>query len=96
MIVDYGYKDGSGEYFISIDTNKCNGCGACIPACPAQVFELKTEDPYDPFREEPVVVVKEEERKKINFTCSPCKPVSNRSPLPCMQACPSEAITHSW
>jgi ferredoxin len=96
MIADYGYKDGSGEYFISIDSDKCNGCGACVPVCPSAVFEVISEDPYDPFREEPIAVVKDAERKKIHVTCSPCKPMSNRPPLPCMTACPSGAITHSW
>jgi NAD-dependent dihydropyrimidine dehydrogenase PreA subunit len=30
----YGYKDGSGDYFIIIDTDKCNGCGICEHECP--------------------------------------------------------------
>jgi Fe-S-cluster-containing hydrogenase component 2 len=64
-------------------------------ACPYGVFET-TEDPNDPFREEPVAVVTEEHRKKIKYSCGPCKPVSNRPPLPCVAACEPEAITHSW
>ena len=31
MIANYGYKDGSGDWFISIDTDRCNGCGKCCP-----------------------------------------------------------------
>lgn len=96
MIAHFGYKDGSGEYFISLDTDKCDGCGDCLPACPAGVFEVRDEDPYDPFREIPVAAVKESERKKINYTCSSCKPVSDRSPLPCVVACKKGAIGHSW
>ena len=95
MIANYGYKDGSGEWFISIDTDKCNGCGECVKACTQTVFEV-TQDPNDPFREEPVVVVSEQQRKKIKYTCSPCKPIANRSPLPCITACKSQAINHSW
>ena len=58
MIANYGYKDGSGEFFISIDTDKCNGCGDCVKACPYGVFETG-EDPNDPFREKPVAIVTE-------------------------------------
>ncbi len=91
----YGYKDGSGDYFIVIDTDKCDGCGDCVPACPAAVFEIM-EDPYDPFREEPVAVVTEAERNKIKYSCAPCKPDHDRPPLPCLAACPVDAISHSW
>ena len=30
MIANYGFKDGSGDWFIVIDTDKCNGCGKCV------------------------------------------------------------------
>jgi ferredoxin len=95
MIANYGYKDGSGDYFIAIDTDKCNGCGDCVEVCPAKVFKTQ-EDANDPFREEPVAIVVEEERKKLKYTCAPCKPVSNRPPLPCVAACKQGAISHSW
>lgn len=39
MRAHYGYKDGSGEYFIAIDAGACNGCGDCVPACPLGVLE---------------------------------------------------------
>jgi Fe-S-cluster-containing hydrogenase component 2 len=95
MIANYGYKDGSGDWFITIDTDKCNGCGECVKACPYGVFELM-EDPNDPFREEPVAVVCEEQRKKIKYTCAPCKPTTNRPPLPCITVCKQKALSHSW
>ncbi|MBW2057391.1 MAG: 4Fe-4S binding protein [Deltaproteobacteria bacterium] len=95
MLANYGYKDGSGEYFISIDTDRCDGCGDCVRACPYGVLEIM-EDPNDPFREEPVAVVTEAERKKIKYTCGPCKPVTNRPVLPCVAACKPGAISHSW
>ena len=28
MLANYGYKDASGDFFITIDTDKCDGCGA--------------------------------------------------------------------
>jgi Fe-S-cluster-containing hydrogenase component 2 len=95
MLANYGYKDGSGEFFITIDTDKCNGCNDCVPACPVGVFETG-EDPNDPFREEPVAVVSEAQRKKINYACAYCKPVGDRPPLPCVAACQPGAIEHSW
>ena len=48
MLANYGYKDGSGDFFITIDTDKCDGCGDCVPACPAGCFEVG-EDPNDPY-----------------------------------------------
>lgn len=94
-MANYGYKDGSGDFFITVDTDQCDGCGECVAACPAAVLEL-AEDPHDPFREEPVVIVGEAERKKIKYTCAPCKPTHDRPPLPCASACPKDAIAHSW
>jgi hypothetical protein len=32
MIANYGYKDGSGEYYISIDTDKCTSARPDAPA----------------------------------------------------------------
>jgi ferredoxin len=95
VIANYGYKDGSGDYFISIDTDKCNGCGDCVPACAAKVLEM-VADEYDPLSDKIVATVREKERKKIKYTCAPCKPASGRAPLPCMAACAPGAITHSW
>ncbi|HUU84861.1 MAG TPA: 4Fe-4S binding protein [Phycisphaerae bacterium] len=95
MIANYGYKDGSGDYFIAIDTDKCDGCGDCVPACPNQVFVVG-EDPNDPLCDEPVAMVGEQQRKKLKYTCAPCKPDHDRPPLPCVQACKPLAISHSW
>ncbi|MBI4524466.1 MAG: 4Fe-4S binding protein [Deltaproteobacteria bacterium] len=61
MIANYGYRDGSGEFFISIDTDKCNGCGDCVPACPSKLLEMAADE-FDPLSEKTVVAVREEER----------------------------------
>jgi ferredoxin len=95
MIANYGYKDGSGDYFLAIDTDRCDGCGDCVIACPGKVLAVG-EDPNDPLREEPVAFVVEAHRKKLKYTCAPCKPDHDRKPLPCVEACKPEAITHSW
>jgi ferredoxin len=95
MLANYGYKDGSGDWFITIDTDKCDGCGNCVEACPEGVFEVGP-DPVDPFRDQPVVTVAEAERKKIKYTCAPCKPSSGKRELPCVLACAPAAIIHSW
>jgi ferredoxin len=91
MRANYGYKDGSGEFFITIDTDLCNACEDCVKVCPAGVLEMITDD-YD----DVVAAVTEEHRKKIKYSCAPCKPTGERPPLPCVAACPTEAITHSW
>ena len=87
----YGYKDGSGEYFITIDSDKCNSCAACVTACPYGVLEMIVND-YD----EEVAAVTDEQRKKIKYTCAPCKPTSGVRELPCVLACEPGALVHSW
>ncbi|MFC2060205.1 hypothetical protein ACFLTZ_03820 [Chloroflexota bacterium] len=65
-----------------------------MEACPANVLEVG-EDEYDPFREEPVVKVREEERNKIRYGCAPCQPGYGVRPPPCIAACDPVAISHS-
>jgi ferredoxin len=94
MLAHYGYKDGSGDYFIIIDTDKCNGCGRCTEACPNQVLEI-VENNYD-IEGGNMAAVREEQRKKIKYTCAPCKPIRGERKMPCILACEPKAITHSW
>ena len=96
MLANYGYKDASGDFFIAIDTDKCNGCGDCVTACPSDVFEAADEDPNDFMRHEPVALVKGDKKKKLKYECNPCKASPDRSSLPCVQACEAGAISHSW
>jgi Fe-S-cluster-containing hydrogenase component 2 len=93
MLANYGYKDGSGDYFIAVNTDRCVECGdhPCVVACPVGILEIMVDD-YD----DRVCAVKEEHRKKIKYSCAPCKPASGRGVLPCVAACPFEAVSHSW
>ena len=95
MIANFGYKDGSGEYFITIDTELCTGCGDCVPVCPAGVLEVREND-FDPLADDNMAAVTEEHRKKIKYSCAPCKPTDVHADPPCIAVCESKAITHSW
>lgn len=95
MIANYGYKDGSGDWYIVVDTDKCDGCGLCVTACPYGVMEVGQDD-ADPLRDEPVAKVSDLHRKKIKYSCAPCKPTSGVRNLPCVKACKPGAISHSW
>jgi len=92
---NYGYKDGSGEYFITIDTDLCDSCGKCVKACPEGVLEM-AENELDPLGDEIIAIVSEEHRKKIKYSCAPCKASGKSKELPCVKACEPGAITHSW
>lgn len=93
MLAHYGYKDGSGDFFITIDTDKCKGCQdkSCVAACPAEMLESFIDD-YD----DEVVGIVEGHRKKIKYSCAPCKHNFKERELACRKACPFESIKHSW
>jgi Fe-S-cluster-containing hydrogenase component 2 len=92
MIIHYGYSDGSGEYYISVDSEKCNGCGKCIENCPQRALELGSI--MVDLEEKLVVTVAENHRREIKYTCSSCKPESKKAP--CVLACDTEAIRCTW
>lgn len=90
MIAHYGYADGSGEYFIIVDTDRCDGCAECVKACPKDVFEVILDD-YD----KPVACVKEELLKSISYVCPGYKKCKSLE-INCHTACPHDAINHTW
>jgi ferredoxin len=92
VITHYGYSDGSGDYYITIDTDKCNGCGKCVKQCPKSALQLETI--FLDLEDKTIASVTDEHRKKIKYTCSSCKPESNASP--CVLACESNAIKCTW
>lgn len=93
MIAHYGYMDGSGSYFITLDTDRCLSCldYGCVDACPQGIFEIIVDD-YD----DRVASVKAEFRHRLKYVCAPCKPSSGYESLPCIGACQPQAISHSW
>ena len=97
MIANYGYEDGSGFYYITIDGGICATCShhACVSACPYGVYEIEMDD-YDDF----VAAVAEKARKRLRELCSSCKGQNgsggSEHKLPCTAACPAGALRHSW
>lgn len=91
MIANYGYEDGSGHYYIKIDTAKCAECSdkACITACPAKLFVTELDD----FDDE-VIIICENARNTLQTDCANCKSDGNQEL--CKIACPADAIGFSW
>jgi len=92
IITYYGYCDGSGEYYIAIDSDKCNGCDKCVQKCPQKALQLETV--FINLEDKTVATVIEEQRKKIKYTCAPCKPETNNPP--CVVACEAKAVKCLW
>lgn len=90
MLANYGYEDGSGHYYIKIDTDKCAECSdkSCITACPEKLFATELND----FDDE-VVLIREAVRHTLGTDCANCKA---SKPEPCLKACAAGAITLSW
>ena len=91
MIANYGYSDGTGEYYIIIDTDKCDGCGECVTACPEGIFEIAPDD-YDKM----VAQVKEELLKTLSYVCPGYYRKCHAETVNCHQVCQKEAIDHTW
>jgi predicted CoA-substrate-specific enzyme activase len=88
--IQYGYSDGTGDYFITVDTAKCDGCGLCVEACPVRVLTLVSEDGRGPY-----AAVKEDLRKKLSYVCPGIKVCSTKGNN-CRDACTRDAIKVSW
>lgn len=95
MQANFGYSDGSGEYYLTIDTDRCNGCGDCVPVCPAHILEL-AENEFDPLGDSRIAVVTPGRRRTIKYDCGPCNPPSGARFLPCVSACKTRALARSW
>jgi len=91
MRIQYGYTDGTGEYYISIDTLRCDGCGKCVEACPDHLLEIAVDDGG-----QPKAAVKEEVRRNLALLCPGFHDCSRKHEMNCHLACPKQAISHSW
>jgi ferredoxin len=91
LIANYGYEDASGSYFISIDTDECNGCGECVRACAPAVLKMIVDD-YG----KNVPCVEDTHRKTLRYDCAPCKSRTAQRQFPCVVACRGGAVAHSW
>ena len=91
MIIHYGYRDALGDFRITVDTDKCDGCGDCVEICPLNFFALE-EDDYDELK----VVVKKKFINQVGILCpggSVCRKKNNSN---CVETCRKSAISISW
>jgi len=87
LISYYGYADGSGEYFVIVDSDKCEGCGRCVERCPGGV--LAVESVFIDLEDKSVAVVREECCNKLGYLCAVCR---SKGELPCVLSCLNGAI----
>ena len=87
----YGYSDGTGDYFITVDAELCDGCGKCAEACPSGLLVIENDE-----QGLPKVRVKEEARKKLGILCPGLDSCQQTNKINCHSACPKNAISHSW
>jgi predicted CoA-substrate-specific enzyme activase len=89
--IQYGYNDATGDYYITIDLSKCDGCGKCVTACPAAIFEVIQEN-----GRQPKAKVAEASRKRLSILCPGYRACSSARESNCQGACPQGAISLSW
>ncbi|MDR2203558.1 MAG: 4Fe-4S binding protein [Nitrososphaerota archaeon] len=88
MITYYGYTDGSGAFYVVINSDKCNGCRNCIKQCPKNLLQIASI--FIDLDDKPVVAIKPEHCNNIKYLCAQCNPKQNQTP--CITSCPTKAI----
>lgn len=91
MVIHYGYQDGSGKYYVSINAEKCDACAACIEKCPQKVLVLEEVMIDLDFKQ--AAAVHNEHRKKLQYTCASCH---EGKKIHCFEVCPKGAIVATW
>ncbi len=89
--VNYGYSDATGEYFITIDRSRCDGCGECVRACPAGIFDLGRHNGAGPR-----AIIRGGMRKRLSALCPGFGSCSRTVSANCHSVCQAGAISHSW
>ncbi len=91
MKVQYGYDDATGSYYITLDSARCDGCGKCVPVCPAGLWAVTGENGA---RQK--AGIRDELRKKISYLCPGEEACRAKIGETCQGVCPKDAIRHSW
>jgi len=89
--VHYGYSDGTGEYFIAIDYNKCDDCSECIKGCPAGIFSQGSGTAG-----QPAIIIKQETARRLSSLCRGKSSCNSEKGTSCQDFCPQKAINLSW
>jgi len=89
--IQYGYADATGNYFITVDRARCDGCGKCVSVCPSAVFDVAQEN-----GDRPKAIVREEVRKKLSLLCPGFGACSKSLKANCHTVCQGDAISHTW
>jgi predicted CoA-substrate-specific enzyme activase len=89
--IQYGYADATGNYFITVDRARCDGCGKCVGVCPSSVFDVAREN-----GDQPKAIVREEVRKKLSLLCPGFSSCAKSLKTNCHSVCEGNAISHTW
>ncbi|MFC7046891.1 4Fe-4S binding protein [Halobacteriaceae archaeon GCM10025711] len=97
MQANYGYSDGAGDWYVTVDTDACDGCGECVAVCPADLWELQADE-FDPLSDDTVATIEEARRGDLRYACSPCKSPEGDGDgsARCAETCHVDAISFSW
>jgi len=89
--IQYGYNDATGDYYITIDLARCDGCGKCVAICPARIYEVVQEN-----GRQPKARVAEAARKRLSLLCPGNDTYRGAEGENCQSVCPPGAISLSW